>query len=106
MGRFSDWLREIEDILDITLFNRWLWIIIGAMCAIVILPFAIMSIILMSPPWLSATITVLIIIGWGVAGGYKEWLLHKRSKEKAKFVGQDTLPFNYEGRSKKENEYD
>lgn len=103
MGRFSDWLREIEEILDITLFNRWLWIIIGGMVAIAIFPFVAMSAILMSPSWLSVTITILIIIGWGVAGGYKEWLLHKHKQEK-KVVGQDAIPFTYERFSEKNKE--
>ena len=87
MGRIADWLREIYDIVDITLFNKWLWIIIGAMCTIVIVPFFIMSIALMSPAWFSATMMILVIIGWGIAGGYKDWSLHKRKEEKARLTG-------------------
>jgi len=106
MGRLSDWLREFEEILDITLFNKWLWIIIGGMAAIVILPLAIMSIILLSPSWLATVITIFVIIGWGVAGGYKEYLLHKRKQEKAKLHGQDTIPFTYVRNPDKDKEYD
>lgn len=106
MGRFSDWLGEIEEILDITLFNKWLWVIIAGGAAIVIFPFAIISAIMMSPPWLAAIITILIIIGWGVAGGYKEWSLHKRKQEKAKLAGQDTIPFTYERHSEKDKDHD
>ena len=101
MGRIADWLREIYDIVDITLFNKWLWIIIGAMCTIVIVPFFIMSIALMSPPWFSATMMILVIIGWGIAGGYKDWSLHKRKEEKARLTGQEAIPFNYERYSDK-----
>jgi hypothetical protein len=106
MGRFSDWLGEIEEILDITLFNKWLWIIVAGAAAVVIFPFFIISAIMMSPPWLGAVITILIIIGWGVAGGYKEWSLHKRKQEKAKFMVQNTVPFTYERHSEKDNDYD
>lgn len=106
MGRLSDWLREFEEILDVTVFNKWLWIIIVAMAAIVILPLTIMSIILLSPSWLSTVFVILIIISWGIAGGYKEWLLHKHKQEKTKLQGQDTVPFTYEHNSDKDKEYD
>lgn len=106
MGRFSDWLQEVEEILDVTLFNKWLWIIIGAMAAIVVLPLAVMSIILLSPSWLATVFVILIIISWGIAGGYKEYSLHKRKQEKAKLHGQDTIPFTYERGSDKDEEHD
>jgi hypothetical protein len=104
MGRFSDWLREIEDILDITLFNKWLWIIIVCASAIVVFPFLIILALLNSPPWLSATVTIMIIAAWGIAGGYKDWLMHKRKQEKAKLIGQDVVPFNYERHSEKDKD--
>lgn len=106
MGRFSDGLEGIEEMLDSTLFNKWLWIIVAGGAAIVIFPFAIISAIIMSPSWLAAVITILIVIGWGVAGGYKEWSLHKRNQEKAKFTGQDTIPVTYERHSEKDKDYD
>jgi uncharacterized protein involved in cysteine biosynthesis len=103
MGKVADWLREIKEILDITLFNKWLWIIIGAMSLIAIVPFFIMSTMLMTPPGVGATITILVITCWAVAGGYKDWTLHKHKKEKARVTGQETIPFNYERYSEKEN---
>jgi hypothetical protein len=111
MGRIDDWLREIKETLDITLFNKWLWIIIGAMSTIVMVPFLIMSVALTSPPWVGTTIMILVIIGWGIAGGYKEWSLHKRKEEKTKVLGREAIPFNYERYSfleeeKKKEEYD
>jgi phosphoglycerol transferase MdoB-like AlkP superfamily enzyme len=99
MGRIDDWLRDIKKILDITLFNKWLWIIIGAMGTIAIVPFLIMFVALSSPSWVSATILILVIIGWGVAGGYKEWLLHKQKEEKTNVLGQEAIPFNYDKHS-------
>jgi hypothetical protein len=110
MGRLDDWLTEIKDILDVTLFNKWLWIIIGAMCTIVMVPFLIMFVALSSPPWIGTTILILVIIGWGIAGGYKEWSLHKRKDEKTKVLGQEAIPFNYDKYSlleeKKKEEHD
>jgi len=87
MGRADDWLREIREALDATLFNKWLWVIIGASCTIVIVPFLIMFVALSSSPWVSTTVMILVIIGWGIAGGYKEWSLHKRKEEKARVSG-------------------
>ena len=103
MGKVADWLREIREILDITLFNKWLWFIIGAMSLIVVVPFFIMSVMLTSPPWVGATIMILVIVGWAVAGGYKDWMLHQRKREKSKLLGQDAIPFNYGGISEKED---
>jgi len=105
MGSFSDWLREIEEILDITLFNKWLWIIIACASAIVVFPFLMVFALLNSPPLLGATITILIIVGWGIVGGYKDWSLHKRKQENAKLTGQDAIPFTYERHSEKDKEY-
>ena len=102
MGRVDDWLREIKEILDVTLFNRWLWIIIGAMCTIVMVPFFIMFIALSSSPWVSTTVVILVIIGSGIAGGYKEWALHKQKEEKTKVSGQEAIPCNYENYSLQE----
>jgi hypothetical protein len=106
MGRFSDWLQEIEDILDITLFNKWLWIIIGCGVAVVIFPFLILIALLKSPPWVGATATILIIAGWGIVGGYKDWLMHKRKQEKAKLLGQELVLSCYERFSDKDKEHD
>lgn len=106
MGRFSEWLREVQEILNMTLFNKWLWIIIVGMASIVVLPFLIMMVLLSSEWWVATIITVLIIVGWGVAGGYKDYLLHKRKQEQVKLHGEDNVPFTYEGVSDKDKEYD
>ena len=102
MGRIADGLEETHELLDITLFNKWLWIIIGAMCTIILGPFLVMSVVLMSPSWVGATIMILVIIGWGIVGGYKDWSLHRRKEEKARLAAQEAIPFNYERSSDKE----
>jgi hypothetical protein len=96
MGRIADWLNDIEEILDITLFNKWLWIIICGMCTVVILPLFIIAVILSVPPWLGATAIILIIIGWSIAGGYKEYSLYKRKSEQVKLTGEKSPPYVYD----------
>ena len=105
MGRLSDWLSEVKAVLDITLFNRWLWVIVGAVMAIVILPFALMMVLMNLPGWLTASIIILVMISWGVVGGYKDWLLHKREQENPKPKVQDAAPFDYERLREKDKEY-
>jgi uncharacterized membrane protein len=95
MGRIKRWLDDAYEAIDATLFNRWLWIIIGSMCLIVIVPFTLIIAMAMAPGWLAATITFLIIVGWGFAGGYKEYSLHKRKGEEAK-AAKELHPSTYE----------
>jgi positive regulator of sigma E activity len=80
------------------------------MCTIAMVPLLIMFVALSFSPWVGATIMILVIIGGGIAGGYKEWSLHKRKEEKATVPEQEAIPFNYERYSlseeKKKEEYD
>jgi hypothetical protein len=59
---------------------------------------------------MGTTILILVIISGGIAGGYKEWSLHKRKEEKTKILGQEATLFNYDKYSlleeKKKEEYD
>jgi len=88
MGQIADRLEDFVKTMEATVLNKWLWIIIGSMCAVVVMPFFIMWTMMMVPAWLSATLTILIILGWGVAGGYKDYLLHKRKSEEAESKGE------------------
>jgi len=49
--------------------------------AILVLPFVIVWIILLLPPPFNAVATVLIILGWGIAAGYKEWIMSKEKEQ-------------------------
>jgi len=71
----------LED-LYVILFNPWLWIIILSCITIIVVPLIAMAIIVNLPPPMQAVATILIIIAWGIAGGYKEWSMHKRKEEK------------------------
>ncbi len=61
--------------------EQWLWIVIGALAAIVVLPLLIVWVILSLPDYLKIVATILIVIGWGFAAGYKDWLVAKRHEE-------------------------
>jgi hypothetical protein len=62
--------------------EQWLWIIIVGVILILALPLAIIWLILDLPPEGRLIATVAIIIGWGVAAGYRDWLVSKRKEER------------------------
>ncbi|MEM0058217.1 MAG: hypothetical protein QXG09_05050 [Candidatus Bathyarchaeia archaeon] len=64
-----------------TTANRWIWMIILLTSLIIILPLVIIWFILQLPPSLALVATVLLIILWGVAAGYKDWILYKEQEE-------------------------
>lgn len=105
MGRIADWFEDFIETLKATVLNKWLWIIIGCMCAVVVLPFFMIWVMMIVPAWLSATLTILIIVGWGVAGGYKEYLLHKRKGEEAKSKGEEFNADTYDEYLEKQKRY-
>jgi hypothetical protein len=63
------------------LSEKWFWIIILALAAISVGPLLIIWVILYLPDELKVVATILIVIGWGVAAGYKDWLKDKRREE-------------------------
>lgn len=75
----------LEDVY-VVLFNEWLWIIIGISIAIMITPMVIIVALFYLPPYLAAVAVTLIAIGWGIAGGYKEWASHKQREEEVKIA--------------------
>jgi len=64
------------------LLNKWLWITILGISAVMIGPFITIYAILAMPPEYRGPATVLIIIGWGFASGHKDWAISKRKEEK------------------------
>jgi len=68
--------------------ERWLWIIIGSLITVLIGSFLIVWLLLYLPEWARITLTFAIVIGWGVAAGYKDWILdkEKREEENKKFI--------------------
>jgi len=66
------------------LSEQWLWIIIASLFIVVILPLVVIWVILYLPPEMKLVATILIIVGWGVAAGYKDWIISKRAEERQK----------------------
>jgi len=64
------------------LTSKWLWITIFGSIAVGTLPWFIVYFILILPSPTSAMALWLIIVGWGVAAGYKDWTLYKKKEEK------------------------
>jgi len=63
------------------LSEKWLWIIIFAVIMIVAFPLLIVYIILLLPFPFNTLVTILLIIGWGIAAGYKEWIISKEKEQ-------------------------
>jgi len=62
--------------------EKWLWITILALIVIGGMAFVIIWAILLLPTEGKVIATFLILIGWGVAAGYKEWVQHKREEQR------------------------
>lgn len=51
---------------------------------IVVFPIALVILIVSLPPPYNAVATFLLIIGWGIAAGYKDWRISKEKEAKEK----------------------
>jgi len=77
-----DSLRETFSALWAILTCRWYWFIVASVIAIVTAPFfMLMLIINLPPPWNAITV-FLLIGGWGIVAGYKDWTIFKSKEEK------------------------
>lgn len=68
------------------LTEKWLWIIILVLTVIIVAPLVIIWFILVLPFPLNTILTILLIVGWGIAAGYKEWVIAKRKEEERKTI--------------------
>jgi hypothetical protein len=66
------------------LSEGWFWIIVLSLIAVLLGPLLIVWFILILPGELKILATILIVVGWGVAAGYKDWLKAKRKEEEQK----------------------
>jgi hypothetical protein len=64
--------------------SSWFWIIVLSVALIVTVPFLVVLGILYLPPVWAFVATVGIIIMWGVAAGYKDWVISKRRESEEK----------------------
>jgi hypothetical protein len=61
--------------------ETWFWIIIVALLLVFVTPFIFVVVIMNLPTQLKIVATFAIVIGWGVAAGYKDWAKSKRKEE-------------------------
>jgi hypothetical protein len=67
--------------LDWLFLNRWLWITIFLCCAVAIGPLFVLLLLLYLPDPIKMLGVFGILIGWGIAGGYKDWVKSKRQEK-------------------------
>ena len=77
-----DSVRETFSILWATLTSQWYWFIVAAAALIVAGPYFMLMLIISTPPPWNAVIVFLLIAGWGIASGYKDWIIYKSKEEK------------------------
>lgn len=65
-------------------FNTWFWITVLSVLLIVTVPFIAVWGILHLPPMWALVATIGIIILWGVASGYKDYVISKRRESEEK----------------------
>lgn len=61
--------------------EKWIWIIIGVCILVLVGPCVLMWVILQMPDVLRASSVWFIIFGWGIAAGYKDWLMDAKKRE-------------------------
>ncbi len=66
------------------LSEKWLWIIIVAIIAIITTPLLVVYFILLLPFPYNMIATIALVAVWGVVAGYKDWIISKRKDEKQK----------------------
>lgn len=66
------------------LFEKWLWLVILSLIIILVGPLLIVFFILLLPFPFNMISTILLVLGWGITAGYKEWIITKRKEEKKK----------------------
>jgi hypothetical protein len=64
------------------ILEKWIWITIGACILIMIAPYVVLWMILQMPEVLRPFFVGAIVISWGIAAGYKDWLMDAKKREK------------------------
>ena len=74
------------------LSEEWLWIIILSLIAVLVGPLLIVWFILVLPAELKIIATILIVVAWGFAAGYKDWLQARLKEEERKMAPPEIRP--------------
>lgn len=70
--------------LDWLFFEKWWWFTILGCCAVIVSPLVVLYAVVSLPGPLRGVAVLGIILGWSVAGGYKDWVKARRKEEKEK----------------------
>lgn len=62
--------------------EKWVWIVIFSLILILVTPVLVVWLILNLPPILRIVATGVILLTWGIAAGYKDWIIEKREKRR------------------------
>jgi len=71
-------MSEIKEILS----EKWFWIIVLSLILILVGSMIIVLVIVYLPSPYNAILTILIIVVWGIAAAYKDWLKEKEKEYK------------------------
>ena len=77
-------IREILESVWVILTFKWYWIIVGVALLVLLVPLVCLMLFLVLPSPFNALSLLGIIIAWGIAAGYKDWILLKIKEEKRK----------------------
>ena len=61
--------------------EQWIWIIIGLSTLVLVGPYVVLWLIFQMPEVLRAASVWILIFSWGIAAGYKDWLMDARKRE-------------------------
>lgn len=74
-----------QSIVIHALKSKWLWIIIGILTLMLLVPALYVAMLMAIPlPWrvLAVFLPIFLpVIGWGVVSGYKDWILYRRREQ-------------------------
>lgn len=72
-------------VLNLSLLKeKWLWIIIVSLIFMVLFSFTLVWILLLLPEPFNLAAFMTFIIAWGIASGYKDWILSRKKEETKK----------------------
>ena len=68
------------------LTEKWFWIVVLLLSIVIVGALLLVYLIVLLPFPFNTILTILLVVGWGIAAGYKEWIMSK-SKEKKERKG-------------------
>jgi len=61
--------------------EKWVWIIIGACVFVLVVPWMVIWALLSLPELLKPLFAFGIVVSWGIAAGYKDWLMDAEKRK-------------------------